>query len=113
MTQETELPALPGAAHGFYAVPMFTADQMRAYATTAVLAERERQSAELLRLRTALGMYADPSFYHGCAFLFDRPTGGFDEDFDYDEEYERDMPGKLARETLSTPPAVKEGRWTT
>lgn len=51
MTQETELPALPeqtllcrfmpgdyryGDVHGF------TADQMRAYATAAVLAERER-----------------------------------------------------------------------
>ena len=56
--------------------------------------------ASALRLVDALKVYADPGFYHACMFMFDRPTGGFDEDFDYDEEYERAMPGKLARMTL-------------
>lgn len=39
------LPPLPEPAHGFYAAPMFTADQMRAYAQDAVLAEREACAA--------------------------------------------------------------------
>jgi len=56
--------------------------------------------AEVRRLRAALAVYADPSFYHACSFMFDRPTGGFDEDFSFNEEYQRDMPGKLARDTL-------------
>ena len=64
-------------------------------------AERDALRADAERLRAALEVYADPSFYHACSFMFDRPTGGFDEDFDYDDEYERDMPGKHARETLA------------
>ena len=58
---------------------------------------------EILKaLIEALETYADEAFYHGCAFLFDRPTGGFDEDFDQseDSEYDYPKPGKLARETL-------------
>lgn len=47
----------------------------------------------------ALMAYADPGFYFGCGFAFDRPTGGFDEDFSETEEYGV-KPGKLARETL-------------
>lgn len=58
---------------------------------------------EIEKLRAALEVYADPGFYHACMFMFDRPTGGFDEDFDYDEDYERDMPGKLARAALKEP----------
>lgn len=53
----------------------------------------------------ALGFYADPETYHACGFMFDRPTGGFDEDFDEDhghEDYDRPMPGKKAREALTT-----------
>lgn len=57
-------------------------------------------AADNERLRAALSVYADPSFYHACVFMFDRPTGGFDEDFDFDAEYDRPMPGKLAREVL-------------
>jgi len=52
------------------------------------------------KYRCALETYANPEFYHGCAFMFDRPTGGFDEDFDFDDEYQRPMPGKLARKVL-------------
>lgn len=51
----------------------------------------------------SLELYADPSFYHACSFLFDRPTGGFDKDFDKkhgDWLYDRAMPGKDARAAL-------------
>jgi hypothetical protein len=64
----------------------------------------ERQAAEIERLRGALSVYADPGFYHGCAFMFDRPTGGFDEDFSLDhgdEDYDYEKPGKLARAALA------------
>ena len=64
----------------------------------------ERQAAEIEKLREALEMYADPAFYHGCAFMFDRPTGGFDEDFSLDhgdENYDYEKPGKLARAALA------------
>ena len=54
----------------------------------------------LVETLEALQVYADPSFYHACSFIFDRPTGGFDEDFSPDEFYGREMPGKLARETI-------------
>lgn len=52
---------------------------------------------------TALHLYADEGFYHGCSFEFDRPTGGFDEDFDEDDNssYDRPMPGKAARHALA------------
>lgn len=41
MTQE--LPPLPEPAHGFYGAPMFTADQMRAYALQAIAARADAQ----------------------------------------------------------------------
>jgi hypothetical protein len=49
----------------------------------------------------ALQVYADPTFYHACSFMFERPTGGFDEDFGPNEDYDYDKPGKHARETLA------------
>lgn len=52
------------------------------------------------RLWLALAFYADPETYHACAFAFDPPCGEFSNDFSYDADYDRDMPGKLARETL-------------
>jgi hypothetical protein len=58
--------------------------------------------AERDALAEALAVYADPGFYHGCAFMFDRPTGGFDEDFGPNEDYDYDKPGKHARETFAT-----------
>ncbi len=51
----------------------------------------------------ALEEYANPENYHAVAFLFDRPCGGFADDFSDDHghpDYDRAMPGKLARETL-------------
>lgn len=59
--------------------------------------------AENERLMEALSFYANVGIYHGCSFMFDRPTGGYDEDFDDDHGdpfYDRPMPGKLARQAL-------------
>jgi hypothetical protein len=80
----------------------------RAIEQAAVAAERERWQAEIEKLSDALAVYADPSFYHACSFMFDRPTGGFDEDFDFDSDYDRDMPGKLARDTLRALPTQEK-----
>ena len=70
-----------------------------------LVAERDALREQVRVLREALEIYANPDFYFACSFFFDRPTGGFDEDFDYDEQYERDMPGKIARAALA---ATKE-----
>jgi len=57
---------------------------------------------ENTRLRDALEFYANPDTYFACSFLFDRPTGGFDEDFDEGhEDYDRPMPGRRARQALA------------
>jgi len=73
--------------------------------TQKLTAERDALREQVRVLREALEIYANPDFYFACSFFFDRPTGGFDEDFDYDEQYERDMPGKIARAALA---ATKE-----
>ncbi len=65
---------------------------------TQQLAAREGQVKDL---EEALEFYANPDTYFACAFVFDRPTGGFDEDFDEGhEDYDRPMPGKMARQAL-------------
>ena len=74
------------------------ADLLRALA--AEPAPEPLTDEQIASLVSALNVYADPSFYHACVIMFDPPTGGFDEDFSFDAEYGRDMPGKLARETL-------------
>lgn len=69
--------------------------------------------AEAVALREALEFYADPETYHACTFLFDSPTGGFDEDLDEDHghgRYDRPMPGKLARQALAAVPPQPTGR---
>lgn len=66
-------------------------------------ARADASEAEVARLREALEFYAEPETYHGVAFMLDPPGGGWAEDFDYDAEYERDMPGKLARAALTRP----------
>lgn len=50
----------------------------------------------------ALREYGDPDFYHAVAIIADRPAGAFADDFSRDpiSQYNRPMPGKLARETL-------------
>lgn len=52
----------------------------------------------------ALETYGDPEFYHAIAFLADPPAGNFAEDFEEEHghpDYDRAMPGKLARMALS------------
>lgn len=52
---------------------------------------------------SALSFYADQESYHAVGFYFDRPCGGFDEDFEEDHGhpyYDRPMPGKQARAAL-------------
>ena len=51
---DNELPPLPEPAHGFYAAPMFTEAQMRAYAAAAVAAAADRIEADAALLRQAL-----------------------------------------------------------
>lgn len=73
---------------------------------SAIERELATSEEENRRLRKTLEIYADPGFYHACSFAFDRPTGGFDEDFSEDhgdEYYERPMPGKAARQALAPP----------
>lgn len=64
-----------------------------------------RQNPKMDCLIEALGFYGNPETYHACMFMFDPPTGGFDEDFGDPEEhghpaYGRPMPGKKAREAI-------------
>lgn len=52
-------------------------------------------------LRAALEFYADPESYHAISFVIDQTAGWFAGDFSDDhgyEDYDRAMPGKLARE---------------
>ena len=66
-----------------------------------------KQDRKIVELEAALEFYADPGTYHGCAFMFDRPTGGFDEDFSEDhgdDFYDYAKPGKKAREALGWDP---------
>lgn len=61
----------------------------------------EEQEEYIQSIEDALAQYADPGFYHGIGFRFDKPCGGFDEDFSIsDSEYDYKKPGKLAREVL-------------
>jgi hypothetical protein len=58
---------------------------------------------KIIKLAEALYFYADPDNYFAIAFVPDRPCGEFMDDFSEDDgfnEYERAMPGKLARQVL-------------
>ena len=71
--------------------------------------ERGTLQAQLAVVVQALEFYADPETYHACTFMFDRPTGGFDKDMEQEHghpDYDRPMPGKLARHTLANLPAA-------
>ena len=51
----------------------------------------------------ALAFYADPDTYAAICYMADSPAGEFMEDFSEDHgfnQYDRPMPGKLARSTL-------------
>lgn len=55
------------------------------------------------KLIEALEFYADPDSYFGIGMLADKPCGEFADDFSADHgfnQYDRPMPGKLARATL-------------
>lgn len=52
-------------------------------------------------LEEALMFYADPENYHAIKFIGDPPCGSFIDDFSEVNNYNRPMPGKLARETLT------------
>jgi hypothetical protein len=68
------------------------------------MADKLKQYQDLCgMLWETLQHYGDPEFYHAIAIMADRPAGGFADDFDksYSNlEYDRPMPGKLARETM-------------
>lgn len=60
-------------------------------------------ASDLGKALDVVEFYADPENYHAISFLFDRPCGGFADDFDEDHghpDYNRPMPGKLARGLL-------------
>ena len=57
---------------------------------------------KIKKLQEALLFYADPNSYFAIGFFPDSPCGKFIDDFDHVShwEYDRPMPGKLAREIL-------------
>jgi hypothetical protein len=71
----------------------------------ALKAMRRAHAVALKRIReleAALWMYADPNSYYATSFLFDPPCGEFRDDFSLVKwsDYNRKMPGKLARRAL-------------
>ena len=55
------------------------------------------------KLADALWFYADPDTYFAIGFFSDKPCGEFIDDFSDDHgfnQYDRAMPGKLARQVL-------------
>lgn len=63
------------------------------------------QNAKIAIAADALHFYADPDSYFAISILDDPPCGEFARDFSQDEwtaicEYDRPMPGKLAREIM-------------
>jgi hypothetical protein len=80
------------------------AEAAAAWNTRATLTDELTRLRERMGVLTeALAFYADPETYHACGFMFDRPTGGFDEDHGH-EDYDRPMPGKRARQALADQP---------
>jgi hypothetical protein len=64
--------------------------------------ENDKLRQENAELRGALEFYADPDSYFAIFITPDRPAGAFADDFseDHGGDYNRSMPGKLAREAL-------------
>lgn len=58
----------------------------------------------------AVAFYADPQQYHAIWIQGDRPCGAFADDVGEVEDYDRPMPGQLARDTLAKcfPPPAEE-----
>lgn len=77
---------------------------IRADLVGTLSSENARLTDRVKVLEAALEFYADPQTYHAVAFMADPPCGDFIDDFSEDhgdEFYERPMPGKLARTTLT------------
>ena len=79
-------------------------DSFRTYETAL---RDSANSAQALadRYEKALEFYADPETYHAVTVFCDPPRGAFIDDFSDDHEhpeYVRPMPGKLARQALSS-----------
>lgn len=65
--------------------------------------EADADDARIAELESALEFYADPETYHAISFMADPPCGQFMEDFskDHGGNYDRPMPGRLARRQLA------------
>jgi len=63
--------------------------------------EVARLRAQIEQLTDALYFYADADTYFAVAFGFDPPCGDFADDFEFNAEYGREMPGERARAALS------------
>lgn len=78
--------------------------QIRAFNLLAETVTRElvAKDAKIAIMEEALAFYADPATYHAIAFMADPPCGQFMDDFsnDHGDEYDRPMPGHLARQAL-------------
>jgi len=64
--------------------------------------DKEKANRIIDKLIDALSFYADPDTYFAIGILPDKPCGAFIDDMseDHDGDYNRPMPGKLARQTL-------------
>jgi len=60
----------------------------------------ESAEARISTLTEALEFYAHADTYAAIGFMADRPAGEFMDDFSFDEDFGRDMPGKRARAAL-------------
>jgi len=60
----------------------------------------EQLEAKCEKLAEGLCFYADPDSYFAISILTDPPCGGFAEDTSEVDSYDREMPGRIARETL-------------
>ena len=67
-----------------------------------LLERAKKAEEEVKKLSEALYFYADPDSYFGIAFFPDPPCGSFMDDFsgDHEGDFDRNMPGDLARKTL-------------
>jgi len=70
--------------------------------TEQLLERAKKAEDEVKKLSEALYFYADPDNYFAIAFFPCPPCGGFMDDFsdDHEGDFDRKMPGALARKTL-------------
>lgn len=80
-------------------------DQIKALTARVWKLEQENKRYQRLAgtLFDALVEYGNPEFYHAVTIVADQPAGSFADDLDDNHahpDYNRPMPGKLARETI-------------